>query len=346
MSKQSKRKARRHKSKRSYHGGRGGPRPHYSSREPLPPAPLHAPTKPLSNAERTKLHAAIRENLDLDALGLDARSPVSHLGVGLYLGDERIGTINPGTARVGTRLATGDFLSQDAPWSRVYGNLAESIEPEPRVDAPPPIDNVKTVVGFPEGTDAEILASAAAASETIRTRFREYPVPLRLETSPPLYTLTFWPAEEIAGILCVPFVFARAGRRDFVGRLCPRHRGDVLPIQVSPAADDHELCTAWRVALSDMAKLLTDADGAHRDGSGTRTAATGSANVPGHKRRLPKGQHGREEARRLAAFFGVQLAEGETWVRPYARGNPIDGTVSLRWTPSIDLDGPNTRQAA
>jgi hypothetical protein len=69
-------------------------------------------------------------------------------------------------------------------------------------------------------------------------------------------------------------------------------------------------------------------------------AVHGAALVCGHVRRLPTGQAS-DEACARAAEVGIRLRQGETWVRPHARGAASDYDIRFRWTPPPSLSSPN-----
>ncbi len=63
-----------------------------------------------------------------------------------------------------------------------------------------------------------------------------------------------------------------------------------------------------------------------------------SSYVAGHRRRLRPGQRRSDEAARNAEAVGIQLGDGETWVRPHSRGVPEDAILTFSWNaPAIVL---------
>jgi hypothetical protein len=63
------------------------------------------------------------------------------------------------------------------------------------------------------------------------------------------------------------------------------------------------------------------------------TAYYAASYVAGHRRRLVPGYCCSDDARVAARAVGIELHEGETWVRPHARGMPHDLELTFRWDP-------------
>lgn len=350
MSKESKRKAKRHK----------GKRPQASSPFYIDPAASYwwdrdygkakRPAKPqLSPGQLKSLEEAIRRNIDVEALGLELRCPTTD-GVGIYKGDHKVGIVELERAVIGRHLPSGDFTADGGEhWERLAAYLTEAIASEPAIVSAPTIRSGEVLTAFPADIAADVRAQVSAATATIKTGFRDYGIRHVLDA--PGYTLTFWQTSKIDGVMGVPFGFAPADGNAVAGVLCILRRdNDPLPILVSSEIDRADVQRAWITAVSDFAKLLThpehQPDHAPEDRSAEeaepRLRAVGTR-VAGYKRRLPAGQHASDLQRDRAAAVGVTLApEGETWVSEYVVNGQddsgVDAPVRIRWTPAVELD--------
>lgn len=338
MSDQSRRKARRHKKKtkhyepstrfsRIYDDG-------WERREPVPPRPA---------LDLPALKAAITRNLDLDALGVELRTPGIG-GVGIYRDGDRVGLVKMDRAEVGRHLPMGDYTADGGEhWDRLAEYVAEAVAREPEVVAAPVIPSAHLAKALPDSITDDDRELVRSASAVIKARPRDYGMPHVLDT--PAYLLTFWPIDEVQGVAGVPFRFAPLGGTAVDGRLCYRQAGDIVPVMVSSEVADDVLAPAWVSAACDFAKLLDDPEHQPEPGpedspgepTGSRTLGVAGARVGAFKRHLPPGQHASPEARARAAAVDVELApEGETWVSEYIRGKPSDEPVRIQWTPAVD----------
>lgn len=353
MSKKSKARSKRHKDKRRKEAPDLGytPASHWWDAETEPrrrPAPL-------DDEQRARVLDAINRNLDLAALGLDVRRVPTSAALGFYSGDRRLGEIETMTAaRIGRHRPMGDVGGDNRElWERVQGYLAEAVrDVAEQFDGPVDLIDADVVTSLPHGTPERHRALARSASQRIRLeRTHGFEVPVRLTAES--CEVTFWPVRNTARGLVAPFAVDFAGRT-INGQLSLLRGGDVLPILVSLGVTDDDLRTAWLIALDGFAEITCPDTGKGATSDRSISSSLNPANeetrrlldshVVGHRRRLPPGQHHGAEVPQRAAVFGIDLAPGETWVRPHARGLPDDTTLKFMWKPSVAIDGDTREQ--
>ena len=239
-----------------------------------------------------------------------------------------------------------------------------------REPAPVVSSRVRVLASFPDmvGPEAEAAALAASPSERIRTKRTlafGHVVVLRSNED----QVRFEPITSGGGPVEAPFTWFKAGAAPLRAALRLRTPGDPLAIAFNDGVDESDLARAWLVGLAGFAELTcveiteppdrrldrpprSTSPGSRsgrqspprRPHAGARrsmfsaalrpigaTAHIAGSYVAGHRRRLRPGQRSSDEAKAAARAVGIELQQGETWVRPHARGLPEDAELQFSW---------------
>ncbi|MGE3795398.1 MAG: hypothetical protein AB7I38_15940 [Dehalococcoidia bacterium] len=221
-----------------------------------------------------------------------------------------------------------------------------------------------TIDEVPPGIVDALRARCLQASESIRlSRNAAYSNPVALKT--PSYSIVLLPVREgDRGVPVVPYRF-EAGELSVRGHLRLRASSDPLPIYALVPDDFRLTAELWAAVLlgyevisvlrtsqrPDAARSSTRWEQGRRDRRGPRRGRTeiprrreisehltavGRAAVAhwvvGHVRELSEGMRCSDDALREAQLVGIELAPGQTWVRPHARGLARDEELTFRWT--------------
>lgn len=360
MSKQSRRKSKRHRGAKP-----APPNPprrlwppfdvyHYMSLDRVPPerkAPNSA-TPRRSDAEWAKFASRVQESARLHVLGLEARHLPGKQDIGIYNEDNhRVATVLDNRARVESRTwVAGDFLGDGEHWDHLHALLAEASPAEERAPEFRAIPNEQVTTAVPPSASRDSRERAERASETIREHFHGLACPVELAGDQ--FTTTFWPTNKYNKITGVPFEYRPRHGSPIYGRLClfQRRHHKIIPIAASPAVDRNALYTARLLALSELALLISqqrDEDTRPPLGktSGDRERAVSRAFVRPHIRRLPEGQHATHKAIVNAELRGVELQDGETFVTDHVRHGKDRLMRVAGWNASIDLNDLADEQA-
>lgn len=354
MSKQSRRKSKRHRNTTSIQTSRPSPWPslgtdHYMTRRRTrtePSASSTAAQRPTKD-EWAAFASRVQESARLDDLGLEARHLPGKLDIGIYDADNhRVATVWDERARVdpGVRLSA-DFLAEGDRWDRLHELLAELIQAAVQSDEFHSIVDEQMTVVMPEGASAETVERAVRCSRVIWDHFRGLARPIELPGNQ--FTTFFWPTTEHKQITGIPFEYKPNGGTPIYGRLCPLQPRDheIIPIAVSSSISKDELLTAWVVALSELAHLIAEkrrgdeAPASPGEPGEVYLRAVSSAFVRPHVRRLPDGQHATEKAISKAELRGVELKDGETFVGEHVRQGTDNSLLRINdWMPSLALN--------
>lgn len=365
MSKESRRKSKRHRNAKPTQTDRPSPAPnslnleHYMARgrARTEPAASSTAAQRRTKDEWAAFASRVQKSASLHELGLEARHLTGKPDVGIYDADNRrVATVWDERARVDPRARlSADFLAEGVHWVRLHQLLAEVVQASVRSNEIHTTADEQMTAVMPEGASLETVARAKRASRVIWDHFRGLACPIELPGSQ--FTTTFWPTTKHKQITGIPFEYKPDGGTPIYGRLCPLQRRDheMIPVAASSRIDKDALCTAWVVALSELALLIAEkqrgdeARASPGEPAGRHLQAVSSAFVRPHIRKLSGGRHASPRAITNAELRGVELKDGETFVSDYVR--QADGAVLVRadgWTPSIrldELDAPGARAA-
>ncbi len=222
----------------------------------------------------------------------------------------------------------------------------------------------------PSGLSADLIARCLEASEQIRLhRNASYSNPVSLATASS--TVVFLPVRDgERGVLVVPFRFG-ASSFEVRGSLILR-KTRPLPIYVLVPDGFESIEKLWAAVLlgyevvsvlpfrerGGPASISSPTVSTGRPGRTPRRGSTEIASprrvspfltaigraavahwVVGHVRDLPEGQRCSEDKLHEARQVGIELAPGQTWVRPHARGFDPQEALTFRWTvPAVAAD--------
>jgi hypothetical protein len=364
MSKQSRRKSRRHRKPQVRLTGRQS-YPHRTPADGDNNARYRADRRssaatPLSSdARRTtrewdEFVAKVQEKAGLDELGLIARHLPNKQDVRIYDADQRrMATVSDDGARIESLgepsrslPVSRDFLGEGDHWDRVHSALAEQLKTSEHAQEFPTIVDEQITAVAPAGASLDVVELAQRASRVVWELFGALAHPIELPGEQ--FNTVFWPATEHHQVTGLPFEHRPTEGACIHGRLCLQQRRDrkIIPIAASSSVSIDELWPAWVIALCELARFIELAGRQRGDDpedsseSGRRhLQAISSAFVSEFVRRLPKGHHASPQAIANAEIRGVDLADGETLVTEHVRHGTDERLVRLDgWVPSVGLD--------
>lgn len=353
MSKQSRRKSKRHRkpqTKQTSHQSYWPPAgDDYEAR-------LRVVSNTAANPHRTEeaweaFAACVQEKAGLDELGLAAR----HLDfpntqdVRIYDADNhRVAIVSDDGASVeGHGGVSGDFLRDGNHWDRLHKLLVDQTGASAETDGFHPISEEQMTAAMPTSAGPKTVERAKQASRVIWERFHALAHPIELPGKQ--FSVVFWPATQHNQVTGLPFKYKPHGRAAISGRLCLLQRRDreILPVAASSSIASDELWPVWVIALCELAHFVELAERQRGKGAGVSSdepgerhlRAVSSAFVGAFVRRLPEGQHASPDAKANAEVRGVVLKDGETLVTEHVRHGTENRLVRIEgWTSSVSLD--------
>jgi hypothetical protein len=354
MSKQSRRKSKRHRkpqAKQTSHQS-------YWYRQPLGDdyeARLRVVSNTAAKPQRTKeaweaFAARVQEKAGLDELGLAAR----HLDlpnaqdVRIYDADNhRVAIVSDEGASVeGHGGVSGDFLGDGNHWDRLHTLLVDQTGASAETYEFHPISDEQMTAAMPASAVPKTVERAKQASRVIWERFHALAHPIELPGKQ--FSIVFWPATQHNKVTGLPFEYKPHGGAAISARLCLLQRRDreILPVAASSSIASDELWPVWAIALCEFAHFVELAETQRGKGAGVSSdepgerhlRAVSSAFVGAFVRRLPEGQHASPDAKANAEVRGVVLKGGETLVTEHVRHGTENRFVRIDgWTSSVSL---------
>lgn len=264
-----------------------------------------------------------------------------------------------------------DFLKPGKHWEELREALSQPDELTSAVEGEsmPSPRPARVLASMPATVSTAVRALANQASARIRLE-RTLAFGHKIVVKTDAYELVFSPIKTQRSHIEEPFEFRRHGGDAVHLALRLDSGSDPLPLVVSGAADHPDVIIGWLIGLVAFADLTCGQASADRTVAPVRdpqhrrpgrppphpaqqaprrpappnprrptgwltdnlepvgaTAAHAASYVAGHRRHLGGGRTCSDEAR----AFGIALREGETWVRPHARGLPHGASLEFRW---------------